>query len=269
MEEKNKKKIYYLIVAIAIIILISIGSTFAYFSASISSDPNAVDFKAAEFQIQFKDDTSLIKGNIIPSIEEYVDITSKRTDSEGNFLKPIKDTETNIMQTEGTACIDDNLNEICSMYTFTIMNPMTTTDLPLYITLNVSINNFENLYYKVLDNDLNEVINTTHLVDDRYELDSEGNYKKDDNGQLIKKDNFENLKISPVVLTNINKTLPKAPDEENPSKVTYTIVMWIMETGQNQNEQDGGKVFASTLNVEASGADGKGITGVFSVGGIE
>ena len=44
-----------------------------------------------------------------------------------------------------TACIDDNLQEICSIYTFTIINPMKNTELPVVATLNPSVNSFKNL----------------------------------------------------------------------------------------------------------------------------
>ena len=70
-------------------------------------------------------------------------------------------------------------------------------------------------------------------------------------------------------VTNINKTLPKTTDENNPSSATYTIVIWIMETGKPQDSSDSGKVYAGTLNANASGANGQGITGIFSAGGVE
>ena len=265
--DKKKKALFALIIAIAFIILLGVGSTFAYFSASIGSNENAVSFGAAEFQIEFTDDLDLLKSNVIPSIEEYVDIAVRRRDENGNFLKPYEVDGKTI--TDGTVCIDDNLNEICSVYTFTITNPMTTNDLPLYITLNQSMNTFENLYYKVLDSDLEEVIPATRIQDNRYLTDEKGNFILDGNDNRIPKENFDDLKLEPAVFTNINKTLPRTTDEENKSSVTYTIVLWIMETGDNQTDQDGGKLFASTLHVSASGADGKGITGVFSTSGVE
>lgn len=258
MEEKKKKTLLTLLILLALIILVGIGGSFAYFTASVSSEKDAVNVKAAVFEIDLEDDISLIKDNIIPSAEKYVDIASKRQDENGNFLKPTVDTDGKTI-TKGTTCIDDNLNEICSIYTFTIINKMTDSDVPLYITINPNVNTFKNLYFKVLDQDLNEVIPATLLVDDReYTTDSEGNtiYNTDS-------------KISPIVLSNINKTLNRATSLDNPSKVTYSIVMWIMETNEIQNDYDGGKIFASTLNVKASGANGQGITGVISATGTE
>lgn len=245
MDKNNNKFLLFGLIAIATIILLAVGSTFAYFSATMSSEENAISARSAEFTIDLNDDVSLIKSNVIPSIEKYVDIASKRVDESGNYLKPHTDEVTGKLVTANTACIDDNLNEICSIYTFTIINRMTETDIPLYITLNPGINSFENLYFKVLDKDKHEVIGATKLA------------------------HSENSEIEPIVLTEINNTLAKATNADTPSTVTYSIVMWIMETNENQNTTDGGKVFAATLNVKASGVNGNGITGVISASGTE
>lgn len=257
MMEKKKKLIFALIVTIATVILFTVGSTFAYFSATMNSEENAVSVGAAVFKVDLLDDTSLIKGQLIPSAEKYVDIASTRVDENGDFLKPYEKDGKTI--TEGTACIDDNLNEICSIYTFTIQNPMTDMELPLYVTLNPAINTFTNLYFKVLDKDKNVVIDATHLIDDRP-------YKLDGSGQKVYE---EGSKMSPVVLSNINITLPKAIDENTPSEATYSIVLWIMETGKNQNLEDSNKGFSGGITVQTSSADGKGITGAFSAVGVE
>lgn len=269
MDDKKKKDILYALIALAILILIGVGSTFAYFTATISSEENAVNLGAAEFKLELTEDTDLIKGNLIPSEEKYVDMAIARVDETGAFKKPYKDETTGETITAGTACIDDNLNEICSIYTFTISNPMTTNAIPLYVTLKQSMNTFENLYYKVLDSEGNVVIPATRIIDDRYLTNPDGSFQKDATGKRIPKENFDSLTISPAVLTGINKTLPAAPNETTKSSVTYSIVMWIMETHTVQNESDGGKLFASTLYVSASGAEGGGITGIMSTSGVE
>lgn len=266
MDNKKSKRIFSIIIFIAIIILIAIGSTFAYFSAMVESEENAVNLESAVYKLELIEDTSLIKTMVIPSAEKYVDMSINRLDENGNFIKPyLQDGKT---VKDYTVCIDDNLNEICSLYTFTIQNPMTEMDLPLYVTLNPSVNTFENLYYKVIERvyneesgkyDINEVISKTHLVDDReYTIDSNGNRVYADN-----------VKISPAVLEGINKTLNKAESKDKPTEVTYSIVLWVDETNSNQTLSDSGKIYAGTLNVNASGADGNGISGVFSAGGVD
>ena len=276
MDKKKKKIIFSLIVLIAIIILMIIGSTFAYFSATISSEENAVSLTTAVYKLSLIDDSSLIKTRVIPSAEKYVDMSIDRLDENGNFIKPYEENGT--LVTDQTVCVDDNLNEICSLYTFTIQNPMTDMELPLYVTLVPSVNTFTNLKYKVIERvysektgyQVNEVIGATPLVDDRYEIDpNTGGYVKDSSGNKIEKPGFSTLTTSPLVLGGINKTLPKATDKNTPSEVTYSIVIWVDEIKANQTTQDSGQVFAGGIVVNASGADGKGITGVFSAGGVE
>lgn len=263
MNDKRKKNIFTLIIAIAVVILMAVGSTFAYFSATTNSEENAVSLGAATFRLGYVDDTSLIKTSIIPTLEKYVDFsTVPRVDENGDFLKPYE--ENGNLVTKETACIDDNLNEICSIYTFTIQNPMTDMDLPLYVTLRPTINSFANLYFKVLDKDKNVVMQKTHIIDDReYTLDSNGNKKY-----------AEGSEMSSIVLEPLNKILPRATVDEAtgeviPSEVTYSIVIWVLETGEDQTIQDAGQVFAGGINVNASSADGTGITGVFTAGGEE
>lgn len=277
MDNKKKKLILLSLITFSIIILVAVGSTFAYFTATIQSEEGAVGTSAAEFSIDLKDDRSLIKSSLIPSAEKYIDIASTRT-KDGDFLKPYKDEQTGRMVYDKTACIDDNLAEICSIYTFTVINEMTMGDVPINVSLVPSVNTFENLYIKVLDGNKQVVENSTiHLIDNRYEteeIDGITRYKKDADGNRIEKANFNELEMAPVAIESIKAVMPKATKNEEtgeitPTTVTYSIVMWIMETGSDQTKADGEKVFAATLNVNIGGAAGSGITGVFSAGGTE
>lgn len=277
MGDRKKKLILLSLITFSIIILAVVGSTFAYFTATISSEEGAVGSTAAEFSINLIDDTSLIKGSLIPSAEKYVDIASTRTNGD-DFAKPYENPDTGQVIVDKTACIDDNLAEICSIYTFTVVNEMTKNDAPIYVNLRPSTNTFENLYIKVLDGDKNIVENSTiHLIDNRYEteeIDGVTRYKKDADGNWIEKPNFNSLSIEPVYIESINDVIPKATKNEEtgeiiPSTATYSIVMWIMETGEDQTKADGKKMFAASLTVNVGSANGGGITGVFSAGGIE
>ena len=263
MNKKKKKQLFTLIIFIATIILITVGSTFAYFSATVSSKENVVSMTAAEFKVEMKDDTSLIKTNIIPSAEKYVDAaTIQRLDEDGNFIKPYEEEGEKI--TENTACVDDNMFEICSIYTFTVMNPMLNTDLPVYVTLNPTINSFSNLYFKIVDEKKNVVQEATHIKDDR-------NFTYDENGNKV----YETgTKISPIELSGIKVTLPKATKDETTgeiisSQATYSIILWVMETGRDQTREDSSQVFAGTITIQSSGANGGGITGMLTAGGEE
>lgn len=271
MGEKKKKVILTLIISIATAILLLVGSTFAYFSATVNSEEGAVGMTAAVFTIDLENDTTLIKNQLIPSAEKYVDMsTIERIDANGDFIKPY--TENNELIIEKTACIDDNQNEICSIYTFTVINTMTDMDLPLYITLEPAINTFENLYFKVLDEDKNIIMTKTKM---------ESNLtNKDDNPDGTTGTNppeettKEDPRLGTIVLKDVNDVLPRATedketDEVIPSTVTYSVIMWIDETGTDQTIADSNQMFAATLNVFTSPEDGQGITGMFSTVGLE
>ena len=264
MNKKKKSQLFIMIVYVATIIVTLVGATFAYFSASVKSKENAVGMTAAVFKVELEDDKDLIKTKLIPSEEIYVDrATIERLDENKNFIKPYEDENKELVKAK-TACIDDHLNEICSIYTFTIINPMTTTELPAHVTLIPSINSFSNLYFKIVDENKNVVMPATHIKDDRpYTFDEKG-----------KKVFAANSQISPIVLSGINVTLPKATKDEKtgkviPSKATFSIILWIMETGNNQTRVDGSQVFAGGIKVESSGANGGGITGTLTAGGEE
>ena len=275
MDNKKKKELFLLIVAIAVIILIGVGSTFAYFSANVASEEGAVDVGAAVFEIALKDDSSLSKANIIPSKEKYVNLSIDRLDENGQFIRPYKENDKTI--TDKTVCIDDNLNEICSLYTFTVQNPMTDMELPLYVTLVPSVNTFTNLKFKIIEilhNEetgyyVNEVVGGTWLVDSRYFVDeATGAYIKDEEGNKVPKPNFDELTSKPLEIKDKLGMLPKAKDKNTPSETTYTLVLWVDEIEQNQTKQDGGQMFAGGIVVSVGGA-GNGITGVFSAGGVD
>ena len=276
MENRRNKKLFVSIIYVATLVVTLIGSTFAYFSAMTQSDENAVALNAAVYRLELTDDTSLIKAQIIPSREKYVNLAIRRLDENGTFLKPYVEDGKSII--EDTVCIDDNLNEICSVYTFTVINPMTEMELPIQLKLKPTVNTFTNMKYKVIKvvtNEQNgyevtELTPARWLVDDRYEIDSEtGAYVKDEFGNKIEKANFAELSVSTILVEGLNETLPKAESESKPSTATYSIVMWVEEIEKDQTEQDSGQIFAGGIIVETAGEDGNGITGVFSAGGVD
>jgi hypothetical protein len=276
MDKKKKKFLLLTLIVIATAILISVGSTFAYFTAMVGSPDNAVSLTAAVFQIDLEDDISLIKSQVIPSQERYVDLAINRLDENGEFIKPYE--EDGKMVRDYTACIDDNENEICSIYTFTVINPIADMDIPVQISIKPTINTFTNMKYKVVktvQNELGEyeVVQLTEgrwLTDDRYEINSgTGEYVKDAEGNKIEKPNFSSLPISTITIEGIKETIPKAKDSKTPGRGTFSIIMWVDEINQDQTTQDSGQVFAGTLIVDTATNGGNGITGVFSAGGVD
>ena len=247
MNGMDKSRKFILFIMVANILVVTVGATFAYFGAVTNSDENIIDLEAAVFEMGLEEDISLIKREVNPSKELYVDYSViQRLDENKDFIKPYE--KDGKLITDETVCIDDNLNQICSIYTFTILNPMTEMDLPVYVSIKPTVNTFENLYFKVLDEDKNIIMGKTPI-----------------------KQAGQTDQTIPVGLSNI-KTLPKATKldgEVVPSRATYSIIMWIDETNKNQTESDSGKLFAAAINIMSSYEDGGGITGVFAVGGTE
>lgn len=276
MDNNKKRKLFTTIIYVANIIVVTIGSTFAYFSALTQSNENAVSMTAATYRIELTEDVSLIKTQVIPSEEKYVDISLDRLDENGDYIGPYqKDGQ---LITDKTVCVDDNLNEICSIYTFTVINPITDTDLPIQVSIVPKVHTFTNMKYKLVKQVLDEtgVYKTVDasedhwLVDDRYEIDSNtGGYVKDSKGNKIKKSNFAELATSPIVIPNVNEIVPKATDADNPGTATFSIILWVDEINADQTEQDSGQVFAGSIIVDSKNSSGNGITGVFTAGGVD
>lgn len=276
MDNKKKRQLFVAIIYIATLVVSAVGATFAYFSAMTKSEENAVSMTAAVYKLALEDDTSLIKAQIIPSKEKYVTMAINRLDENGNFRKPYEENGKTI--TDKTVCIDDNLNEICSVYTFTVINPMVGMELPIQIILKPTVNTFTNMKYKVIKithteesgYQVTELTPSRWLVDDRYEIDeTTGGYAKDIFGNKVEKANFAELPVSTIPVEGINEIIPKAVNETTPSKATYSIVMWVEEIDEDQTTQDSGQIFAGGIIIEAGGSDGNGITGVFTAGGVD
>ena len=276
MDNNKKRKLFTTIIYIANIIVVCIGSTFAYFSITTESETNAVGLTAAEYKLDLEEDISLIKTQVIPTEEKYVDMSINRFDETGDFLHPYK--ENGKLITDKTTCVDDNLNEICSVYTFTVINPIPDADLPVQITIVPSVHTFTNMKYKVVKRITTEenqyktvdVSQSQWLVDDRYEINpATGGYKKDEKGFKIEKPNFAELTTTEIIVPGVEETVPKAIDKNTPGRATFSIILWVEEIHSDQTKQDSGQVFAGKIKVDTRNSAGSGITGVFTAGGVD
>lgn len=240
MENKNSGSSIFLgVIGVATLVVAIIGATFAYFSASANSTNNAIATSSTTLNLNLVDNVGTnLKSSLIPATEAIA--------TYGALSKTY-------LGTSGKEqCVDDNGNEICSIYQFTISNPSTTTSQALSFTMNILTNSFAHLKYKIyegtsgasgtLDNDSTAVIDAQTLP-------------------TITGTSTEAEKT--IALTALNATY--APEESH----TYTIVIWINELGEgasgNQTDADAGKAFAAGLNI--SSGNGSGVTGVISSAG--
>lgn len=114
MENKNRSGIFLGVIGVATLIVAIIGATFAYFTARANSTLDKVTAGSTTLALGFEDtDGTNLKANLIPA-EDHIAIyaANEQPGTEDN---------------ENPQCIDDNANEVCSVYQFTIGNPNKST----------------------------------------------------------------------------------------------------------------------------------------------
>lgn len=257
----NGQGIFYAVIGVATLVVTIIGATFAFFSATTNSAPNAVNTSAATVSLGFTSVDTGIKQALIPideSLQRFASVVGTKTND----------------------CKDDNGNNICSVYQFTISNPSPTAAQRIYVTLTPSVNEFSNLHYAVFKGDDNAIKGKTA----KYDVDGTAVTTGSDtashvvgtNGDLVISDTpFGENSTTTQTLAPLEQVLAAGGD------VTYTIVLWIHEISADASPANGGdqtavdsvisdggtqrgRRFAATINVTTAGG-GKGVTGVLAV----
>lgn len=302
MNENNKKSklnnnkdrsLFYGVIAVATFIIMAVGATFAYFTASTSSADSTVKTKSTKLELEYVSyGAGWMNNKLIPvdmKVAEY-------------SVEWQNDTTKNKM------CIDDYGNQICSAYVFQVKN---TANSPQDVSINlISENNgFANLHAMVY-----EISKGDEYSEDSSTGDPKFKLTQEDIGEnLIKiedatgKELYTADGIQPIYVNRkgVKKTLLKYNDPQSPqtrkssigipvkaaldgsdvstrtSKLadgitingvnssdgsnlkTFMIVLYINNLNQNQNETDSMKDFVG--KVEVSTGDGStGVSGTIS-----
>lgn len=129
-EKEKGKGTFYGIIAFAVFIIMAVGATFAYFTASTNSVSGSVRTGSTTLKLDFISyESAWISQNLIPAATNVVEYSvEKRPDD--NSGKPM--------------CIDDYGNEICSLYVFQVRNNANSPQ-DVFVSLQSEENNFENL----------------------------------------------------------------------------------------------------------------------------
>lgn len=232
----NGKGIFYGVIGVATLVVAIIGATFAYFAASTNSANNAVSAASSTVSaLQLSEVKDGIKANLIPIDETNTKFPSK-------------------VGLTSDSCKDDNKNNICSTYQFTVTNPNEQAQ-QVYFYLEPSSNTFTNLHYTIFKG-----TPTTYNVKGEQVTDG----GKAANGSVVVKDTQLTLNSTTrISLDNLSQVLPAK------GSATYTIVLWIHETGGDQTTSDAGKSFAggvriSTGTLNEQGVATSGVTGVLA-----
>ena len=236
MNNKNKK-MFLVVIVIATLIIAVMGATFAFFSASGGSANNAVTANATTLSnLGFTSSHSKVATNLVP------------VSSESEYFSRYPGTGS-------SGCLDDVGNEICTVYEFTITNTASVTQT-IYVSFVPSENTFDNMYFAAFN---------TSIASANYTV-ATGSSGSGSNFVLTPQTTASNStlahtatkltknSVTPISMPGLTATLSSG------SSVTYTILVWLQETGDTQNTEQGG-VFKAGVNV-TTGGNSTGVTGV-------
>lgn len=265
MENNGKGTgIFYGVIGVATLIITIIGATFAYFSATTNSDEGAVTAGGATITLGYDDSINEanvgLKTNLIP-----IDTTLSEF-NKGGFVGITAD-----------KCKDVNGNNICSVYQFTVSNPSTNTvSQRIYGSVTPKTNTFENFAFAIFKGTASDVDGS----DIGWDVDgtavtafaTEYTEKTPDAAAASRKNVIGNpgdlvyaKQVTGTKTNNATDTFDIDAFEQVldvGETMTYTIVMWIPEINENQNN-DQGKAFAAGVNFTTEG-NNTGVTGVLS-----
>jgi len=133
----NKVNIFLLITSVLSTLILAVGATFSYFTATSMSDVDAVSLSAADVKINF-------------SVSELYT---------GYALIPLKDDL--IDKAYDKRCIDDLGRGACLAYSLDLFN--FSKEKELIGTIDFAIEEIENLSYMVLNEDGSKYLDITHV----------------------------------------------------------------------------------------------------------
>ena len=260
-KDRKTKDIFFGIVAIATLIVAIIGATLAYFSITASSNEGVINATSAVVSIEYNDGKQVTAqaDELIPSSFEVVKKSYETYVKDSEELDSIDDMD--------NICIDSYGQQVCSAYRFTILSDIQRT---ITATLNNEHNGFEYLVYALYDHQADDWI--TQATGFKYGyLAKCSNQNNDDPTVPGEDDCYLMSGTDKTYSTNAVNSLfgiTKVEGETVNAGVTvsngtnkYDLVIFILETGGNQNI-DQGKKYSGTIkiDVDVNGENGQ-ITG--------
>ena len=236
MKEKNKA-IFLSILVVATLIIVAVGATFAYFSTTGGSNNSALRANAT----------------VLPDLSLVSAHNKIATD-----LVPVASESAHFSRYPGTGvsdCIDDVGNEICTVYEFTVTNTASVTQT-IYVSFVPSQNTFDNMYFAAFNTAADEADYTVATgssgAGSSFTLTAETT--ENNNTLAHQATKLTKNSTTPINMPNLTTTLSSG------ASVTYTILVWLQETGNSQNTEQSGQ-FKAGVNVTTASASA-GVTGV-------
>jgi len=225
MDNNKSRGIFLGVLSVATLIVSIIGATFAYFVASANGNENAVQAGAANVAGTLTlTETVDYRQNMIPVTETLMKTSYKRTEAA---------TGTGTGRCEGYSAAGGNtVYNLCSIYQFTVSNSATIAQT-IYASLTANTNTFANLKYCIF----------------------EGEAGTSDTEKVA----CRNMPAKGTTDSNVFSELIPATTGTH----TYTLVMYINETSEDQTTADSGKTFTGTISI-TSGDGSNYMTGALT-----
>lgn len=272
MENRRGNEIFLGVVGVATLLVAIIGATFAYFSASAQSGNEAVKVVSTELSLGYAEDPTNLSTDLIPAAQAYALYagTNEQWLSGQEYTYKGSDGKTHTAKGTGL-CKDDNSNEICGIYEFTIGNPNFTTAMNIEGSVTSTKNEFQNIWFAVYDETNKQVVVPTKFPETGQTVPLTGleqqlvGSSKDVQEDGTAKEGFDAK--DPTTYTPVVDKSNVANANVSSNRRTYKMVIWIEElvidgVHQDQTKVDSGKTLAAAIKFQTE--SGAGVTGVIA-----
>ena len=238
--KENNYKMFISVLVVATVIITMVGATFAFFSTTGGSANNAVKANATTLaSLGFTSSHSKMAANLVPVAAQNQYFARYPGDAASGEH----------------SCLDDVGNQICSVYEFTVTNTASVAQT-IYVNFIPTENTLDNMYFAAFK---------TTIASANYDV-ATGSTGSGSTFALTPQTTASNATLghqatkltknssTPIPLTGLSDNLGVGESR------TYTILLWLQETGVVQNTEQGGR-FKAAVRI-TTGSDTTGVTGI-------
>lgn len=280
--EENKKgaNTLYAVIGIATLVVAIIGATFAYFSATAeNAEIQGTTAEAGGLTIEAKQITDNTNNNIIPL--NLITNQTLKPESTDQFV----DSEDQFKKAMTNKCKDSLGNNICTVYRVVVANQSKTATIQVQGKLNLS-SPTKNMYWTLIDaTTTNEQVTTpgedggegttttVYKFESATAIDKFVKVKQGIDGNMTyDPDKTVEIGEEPNKTTiNDAKSVSLTGTDGGNSTATFYVLVWLEETGAEQQNDDASKVdavktYTGNITFDAVDANGNksGVTATFT-----
>lgn len=281
-QDDKKNNLFNIILGISTLLIAILGATFAYFSATARSKENDVSLKSAYVSIEYDGGTEIKAEDLIPSTETIaLKHYQKEVPDDGTWTIEGQEGVEYVDRDSLARCIDSAGRQVCYAYQFTITSDgIEGGNTEILGSIKINTNDFTNLSYLVYEVEIEKDSNNNEYIDkygnkviksytdlnlsgdDVYAVAGTPNFWKFEKPSFKIGENEELSEvIYPVACLFGYKDEELAVDDtkrcktytiSNKQEHTFQVLIWLNETGENQDKEQGNR-FGGTVSIEVIG----------------